>query len=131
MSGLTTQDLEIILHFGLHIARIDGEIDPFEKKILGQFSDALKLTPEDRNKLLAQPFSLADGLKQLGSAHSRALLIKTLCAVAHSDGETHPKEVDFISKVIEKMGQQIFILPQSEWGSYEGEVATDLKAFQD
>ena len=53
---------------------------------------------------------------------ARQLLLKTLCAVAHSDGATHPAELEFINKVIQQLGGQLFVLSKDEWGTYEKEV---------
>ena len=131
MVAITQQDLKVILLFGIHIARIDGEIAPFERKMLARFADAMKLTQEDRAGLLNQKFSLADGLKQLKNTESKQLLLKTLCAIAHCDGDTADVEVDFINKVTEKMGTAVFILSRSEWGRYEEEVFSDIKAIKD
>jgi hypothetical protein len=42
--------------------------------------------------------------------------------VAHSDGVPHETELDFITKVMQRLGGQIFILSKEEWGIYEKEV---------
>ena len=128
MGKLSRQELKVILLFGIHIARIDGEIAPFERKMLARFADAMKLTQEERGSLLTHKFSLLDGLRQLQNTDAKQLLLKTLCAIAHCDGDTADVEVDFINKVTEKMGTAVFILPRAEWGRYEEEVFQDLTA---
>ncbi|MDH4248122.1 MAG: TerB family tellurite resistance protein [Deltaproteobacteria bacterium] len=128
MVKLSREELKVILLFGIHIARIDGEIAPFERKMLARFADAMKLTPEDRGSLLTHKFSLAEGLRALQNTDAKQLLLKTLCAVAHCDGDTAEVEVDFINKVTEKMTTPVFILPRAEWGVYEEEVFQAIKA---
>jgi tellurite resistance protein len=122
MSGVTRDDLKTILLFGIHIAKVDEEFAPFEKDILHRFADAMKLTEAERTQLLETKISLVDGLQRLSGQEARALLLKTLCAVSKSDGKTHPAEMSFIHKVIDKLGDQVFVLPEAEWGSYEQEV---------
>ncbi|MDH5753451.1 MAG: TerB family tellurite resistance protein [Deltaproteobacteria bacterium] len=128
MSELTSNDLKIILLFGIHIARIDGNMDPFEREMLSRFADAMKFSAKDKEELLTRKFSLAEGLRSLSSPDARALLLKTLCSIAYCDGDTHETEVDFISKVVEKMGHAAFILPKAEWGSYEEEVFQTIRS---
>jgi len=126
MSGMTRNDMKTILLFGIHLAKIDGNFDVWEKKVLARFADAMKLGENEKTDMVSQEISLSQGLKRLTTPESRALLLKTLCAVSHSDGEAHPTEVDFIQKVVEKLDTQVFILPQSEWGVYEQEVIDEL-----
>ncbi len=126
MSDLNRDDLKIILLFGIHLAKIDGDFAVWEKKILARFADAMKLTEREKSEMVHQEISLSQGLRRLSGQEAKSLLVKTLCAVSHSDGDTHPNEVDFIHKVVERLETQVFILPQGEWGTYEDEVITEL-----
>jgi tellurite resistance protein len=126
MSDLNRDDLKIILLFGIHLAKIDGDFAVWEKKILARFADAMKLTEREKSEMVHQEISLSQGLRRLSGQGAKSLLVKTLCAVSHSDGDTHPNEVDFIHKVVERLETQVFILPQGEWGTYEDEVITEL-----
>lgn len=128
MSAVTHEDLKTILLFGIHLARIDTQFVPFEKKILARFADAMKLTEEERASLLEQNVSLGEGLKQLSGPEARTLLLHTLCAVSFSDGNTHPAEVEFINKVARKIGDAGALLPKEEWGAYEEQV---FQAFEE
>lgn len=127
MSELTREDLKTILLFGIHIAKVDGEFDVWEKKILARFADAMGLTDAEKEQMTHQKISLAGGLKQLSGQRAKTLLWKTLCAVSHSDGETHETEVDFIHKVLDKVGGQIFLHAVKDWGAYEQEVLDELQ----
>ncbi len=80
------------------------------------------LTEAEKAQLAAERLSLSDGLRQLSGQQAGTLLLKTLCAVAHSDGRMHPAEVEFVHKVTQRLGGEAFVLPQSEWGAYEREV---------
>lgn len=126
MSDLNRDDLKIILLFGIHLAKIDGDFAVWEKKLLARFADAMKLTEREKSELVHQEISLSQGLQRLSGQGAKSLLVKTLCAVSFSDGDTHPNEVDFIHKVVEKLETQVFILPQGEWGAYEDEVMAEL-----
>ncbi|HKJ00115.1 MAG TPA: hypothetical protein VKB51_16680 [bacterium] len=122
MSSLSRQDLKTILQFGIHIAKIDGDFAVWEKQVLARFADAMKLTEDERAEMVRQNLSLSRGLGSLTSHDAQQLLLKTLCAVAHSDGVPHETELDFIQKVLQRLGGQIFILSKDEWGTYEKEV---------
>lgn len=126
MSELTREDLKTVLLFGIHIAKIDGEFDVWEKKLLARFADAMGLTPEEREEMTTQKISLANGLSKLTSQQAKTLLWKTLCAVSYSDGDAHEAEIDFIHKVIEKVGGGVFLLATKDWGTYEQEVLDEL-----
>jgi tellurite resistance protein len=122
MSSLTRDDLKTILQFGIHIAKIDGDFAVWEKKVLARYADAMKLTEQERAQMVADKLRLAQGLDSLSSTEANHLLLKTLCSVAHSDGVPHETELDFITKVMQRLGGQIFILSKEEWGIYEKEV---------
>jgi tellurite resistance protein len=122
MSSLTREDLKTALRFGVHIAKIDGDFAVWEKKVLARFADAMLLSEEERADMVTQNLSLAVGLEALSGQEAKHLLIKTLCAVAHSDGIPHETEIDFIHKVIDRLGGQTFVLSKEEWGLYEQEV---------
>lgn len=122
MSDLTRHDLTTILQFGIHIAKIDGDFAVWEKKVLARFADAMHLTEDEKAEMVQQTISLSHGLDSLSGQEARQLLVKTLCAVAHSDGVPHEAELGFITKVMQRLGGQLFILSKDEWGSYEKEV---------
>lgn len=127
MSELTREDQKTILLFGIHIAKIDGEFDVWEKKLLAKFAEAMGLTESEKDQMAHERISLADGLGKLSGQKAKTLLWKTLCAVSVSDGEAHETEVDFIHKVIEKVGGQIFLHAVKDWGTYEQEVMDELQ----
>lgn len=122
MISLTRDDLKIILKFGVHIAKIDNDFAVWEKKVLARIADAMQLTDDERGAMVNEDVSLAQGLDSLSSVDAQNLLLKTLCAVAHSDGIPHEAELDFISKVMQRLEGQRFILSKDEWGAYEQEV---------
>ena len=128
MSEVKREDMKTILLFGIHIAKIDGEFDVWEKKILARFAEAMGLTESEKDEMTHQKLSLSEGLSRLSGQAAKTLLWKTLCAVSSSDGETHPAEIEFIHKVIEKVGGQIFLHATKDWGSYEKEVLEELSA---
>ena len=126
MDGLTREDTKTVLSFALHLARIDNQFDAWEKRALKNIAEAMKLSDTERSELAAEKISLASALQSLSSADAKALLVKTLCFVASSDGEASEKENEFITKVIKASGEQIMILPQIEWENYESEVLNTL-----
>jgi tellurite resistance protein len=122
MPAIIRQDLKTILLFATHVAKVDNEFAMQEKELLGKFADAIKLTPQERSDMMGKEASLSDGLNHLSSKEAKQLLVKTLCAVSHSDGKAVKAELDFIQKVIEHFGDSVFVLPREEWGKYETEV---------
>jgi tellurite resistance protein len=126
MSSLTRNDLRTILRFGIHIAKIDGDFAVWEKKVLARFAEAMKLTEAEKTAMVRENLSLSQGLGSLSGRDAQQLLLKVLCSVAHSDKVSHPKELDFIQKVLQRLGGQIFVLSKDEWGTYEKEVLATL-----
>jgi tellurite resistance protein len=122
MAAISRQDLLIILRFGAHVARVDREFAPLERNLLKRMSDAIHLTEQEKKELANGEASLASGLQGLSCHDAKNLLVKTLCAVAHSDGKATPEELEFIEKVISKFSDSVFVYPREEWGKYEDEV---------
>jgi tellurite resistance protein len=122
MSSVTRNDLKTILQFGIHIAKVDGDFAVWEKKVLARIAEAMKLTEDEKAEMVRSNLSLSQGLGGLSGQDAKQLLLKTLCTVAHSDGVPHEAELDFIQKVIQRLGGQIFVLSKDEWGTYEKEV---------
>jgi tellurite resistance protein len=120
--------LKTIIRFAVHIARIDGSVDAFEKKVLRRIADTMGLTAQDRAALLQGEASLATGLKSLHSSDAKNLLVKTLCAIAHADGTANKNELEFIQKVVAKFSDSVFVYPREEWGQYEDEVMGIIQA---
>ncbi len=126
MTTVNRNDLKTILLFGIHIAKIDTEFVVWEKQILARFAEAMKLSDAEKAELANEGISLSQGLNALSGVEAKHLLLKTLCAVSYADGVPHPAEVEFIEKVIVKLGGSLFILPPAEWGTYEREVLSTL-----
>jgi len=126
MNNITRQDLLIVLRFGIHLAKLEDSFVPLERKLLKRIADAIKISPLEQEELMKGDASLSAGLQNLSSSDAKNLLVKTLCAVAYSDGKAHPGEINFIEKVISKFSDSIFIYPREEWGMYEDEVIHTL-----
>lgn len=123
MSDISKEDLKTILLFGIHLARVDDDFHLMEKKVLRRLSEAIGLSEDERKALLEQEVSLGNGLDHLSTDQARETLAKFLCVVSYVDGETSAEEVEFIEKVLSKIGgDSIFLLPKEEWGTYEAEV---------
>jgi len=122
MSDITRQDLLTVMLFATHIAKLDSDFDPWEKKMLVRFAETIKLTDEERASLGKGGQSLGQSLQSISSGNALQLLIKMLCAVCYVDGTANKDELDFIEKVISKLGSPVFVLPREEWGEYEDEV---------
>ena len=122
MSESSREELKTILLFAVHLAKLDDDFDPWEKKILRRFATEMGLTDEEKQNLAQAKVSLIKSLRSLKSTDANHLLIKTLCAVSYVDGAATGDELEFIEKVVVKLKTQVFILPREEWGQYEDEV---------
>ena len=122
MGAVTREDLKVILKFGIHLARLDGNFHMEEKKVLRKFSEAIGLTDDERKELMEGDSSLNHGLEDLSGDPAKELLLKALCAVSFVDGHTSQGEVGFIEKVLGKMEAGFFLLPKEQWGTYEKEL---------
>lgn len=130
MSAISRDELKTILAFGVHIAKLDKNFDIWERKILAHYAEAMQLSPEERQALVTQRFSLGKGLNALTSDEARVLLVKLMCAVSFVDGTASDLELEFIERVVTKLKSQVFILPREEWGRYEKEVFKTLEDLQ-
>lgn len=128
MGAISRDELKTIIRFGIHIARIDGNFDAFEKRVLKRFADTMGLTQPERDELLKGEASLATGLKALQTKEAKNLLLKSLCAIAHADGTANKEELEFIQKVIGKISDSVFVDAREEWGRYEDEVVKIIQA---
>lgn len=126
MADFTRDDLHTILAFGLHVARVDNDFAALEKNVLRHYVEMIGMSEEERAALAAQPVRLSEGLAHLSGTEARTLLIKTLCAVAFSDGVPHENELDFIQRVNHQVGRPLELKPWEEWGAYEEEVLAAL-----
>ena len=128
MGELTKDDLKTTLLFALHIARVDEDFAPTEKKILSKFVDLVGFDKEDREELTGAGRSLALRLNTLSGEFARTFLVKTLCAIAHADNLMHSSERAFLEKVQALLGGSIDLPPFDEWENLETEVLEELAA---
>lgn len=122
MADISHEDFKIILRFALHVAKVDEEFAGLEKQILRRFVELARISEEERMEMMNADKSLAHGLEHLSSGDARELLVKSLCAVAHSDGVMHDTEREFIDRVNTQLGNLISLPPFEEWEAYEHEV---------
>ena len=128
MGDLTRDDLKTTLLFALHIARVDEDFAPTEKKILSKFVDLVGFDKEDREELTGAGRSLALRLNTLSGEFARTFLVKTLCAIAHADNLMHSSERAFPEKVQALLGGTIDLPPFEELEKLEAEVMKELAA---
>lgn len=126
MEAISRDELKVILMFAFHVAKVDQEIAGLERKILKRYMELIGLTQEERMELMGSDKSLSHRLETLTSPEAKQLLVKTLCAVAHSDGVMHEREGDFIRKVNGQLGNAVDIQPFEDWEMYEKEVLEQL-----
>lgn len=130
MSQLTRQDLLTIMLFASHIAKIDDNFDQGEKEIMQRIAAAIHLTDAEKLGLASQGVSLGKSMQALSSTAAKQLMVKTLCVVCFVDGSANKKELEFIERVVGHLGEQVFLLPREEWGTYEAEVFKALAESQ-
>ena len=122
MGSINKDDLKTILSFALHVARVDFELAPMEKNVIKRFIDMAHIDHNEIEDLTHHEFSLAEGLQSLSSNEAKVLLIKTMCAVAFSDGKNRDEENTFIYKVNRQLGDLVDLGEWDDWSSYEGDV---------
>ena len=122
MANLTQRDIEIILTFALHVAKVDHDFDIYERKILRHLVEVMGVTREMQNELLKGETFLNDELGNLSTQEAQELLVKTMCAVAFANGDIHQAEAEFITKVNGRLGKPVSLLPWEAWSTYEPEV---------
>ena len=126
MSEINKGDLKTILSLALHLARVDEDLAEFEQEILDRFAEVIGLSDDEKAALADKPVQLTDQLEELSGGESKEFLVKTLCAVAYSDGIQHEAEIEFIRKVNTALGEPLDLLPWADWESYVLEVIETL-----
>ena len=124
---VTREDLKLILRMSIHMARVDQELNLEERRILMRFADAMRLSALERERLMGKTLTLGEALKKLSSDAGKKLLVKTVCAVACSDGALHESEIDFLEKVLSNISLQMMVLPHREWKRYQQEALAEIE----
>lgn len=119
---VTREDLLTALCIGVHVAKVDRNFVESEKRILGELADLIKLTDDEKERLVNREATLAEMIDRLSSKESIMLMIKTVCLIAYVDGKVVDVELDFVNKLVEKIESKFRLKPSEEWGSYETDV---------
>ena len=125
MSGITTCDLRIIFAFAIQVAKADRSVALHEEEILDLIAEAGGLSGGDRAGL-ADERPPVERSSDLSSAEAKALLVKTLCAVAFADDVRHDAEMDLIIRVNAHLGDVVALRPWEEWEAYVEDVVDTL-----
>ena len=64
---MNREDLLTILCAGIHVAKVDENLDSTEKKLLSQLVEAMKLTEEERVMLTNRKLALSELIQNLSS----------------------------------------------------------------
>lgn len=119
---VTREDLLTALCIGVHVAKLDQNFAESEKRILGELADLIKLTDDEKERLVNREATLAELIDRLSSSESIMLMIKTVCLIAYVDGKVVDVEQDFLNKMLEKIDFDFRLKSSEEWGSYETDV---------
>ena len=128
MADITRQDIRIILAFALHVAKVDHDLATSEKAVLKHYLETGQISKDEMVDLARKEHSLSGDLLLLSGPDAGELLLKTLCAVAHSDGVMKESETEFIQRVAQQLNSTLTLLPQDRWGEYENEVLNSLRS---
>ena len=130
MGDITSVDLKTILSLAVQAAKVDKQMAVYEKEIIDQFAETLALEPEDKAELIDARPSVAESLGALSGDPARAFLIKTLCAIAYSDGREHEAERAMIDEANSQLRTPLTLKPWAEWETYVEEVVDTLIRFK-
>lgn len=131
MPSMSQEELYAILELAAHMARLDREIVVFEVEILDRLAGVAGLNEVSRQELAGAGYSPEESLAKVTSPEGREFLVKTLCAIAYSDGRMHQVEVDFVESVNHGFGNPVSLVPWEEWESYILEVVDRTNALQE
>ena len=118
----TREDLLTILCIGVHVAKVDDRFHELEKMLLGQLAGLMNLTDEEKSILKNRRATLSELIDRLSSKETIILMIKTVCLIAHSDGNVIDVEQNFLEKILEKVDADFRIRQSDQWGSYDADV---------
>ena len=92
-----------ILSIMNHMAQVDGQMHPAEKKVLIAVFKAAKVTTEEQ-KLIAGRSSLEEMIKEIQSDDAKNGLVDMMALVAGADGIFDDEEKLLIKKVMKRVG---------------------------
>ena len=92
-----------ILSIMNHMAHVDGQMHPAEKKVLIAVFKASKVTAEEQ-KLIAGRSSLEEMIKEIQSDDAKNGLVDMMALVAGADGVFDDEEKLLIKKVMKRVG---------------------------
>lgn len=128
MTNISRDDLLLILRYSLHLAKADDDVSSLEKNLIRLMVQKLDLSPEERRALSTTPLDPDKDHENLSDEEAKRLLIRTLCAISHSDGILHYSENQFINETNKQLGHPEELRPWEEWMRYEEEVIQTLKS---
>ena len=64
---VTREDLLTALCIGVHVAKVDRNFDETEKRILSELADLIKLTDDEKERLVNREATLAELIDRLSS----------------------------------------------------------------
>jgi len=120
-------DLENIFIAAFNVARADREVVELEREILALFLDAMGVDEMRGAELLDRNLSPQDAAGGLSSPEAQSFMVKTMCALAFSDGVRAQNEIDLIFSVNQSINQPIELRPWEEWEAYILEVMHTLR----
>ena len=92
-----------ILSIMNHMAHVDGQMHPAEKKVLIAVFKVAKVTTEEQ-KLIAGRSSLEEMIKEIQSDDAKNGLVDMMALVAGADGVFDDEEKLLIKKVMKRVG---------------------------
>ena len=92
-----------ILSIMNHMAHVDGQMHPAEKKVLIAVFKAAKVTPEEQ-KLIQSRSSLEEMIREIKTDDAKTGLVDMMALVAGADGVFEEEEKLLIKKVMKRVG---------------------------
>ena len=86
-----------------HMANVDGQMLPEEKKVLIAIYKAAKITPEEQKQIRGHS-SMEEMIEEIKTEDAKKTLVDLLALVAGADGVFEDEEELFIKKVMKRVG---------------------------
>ena len=86
-----------------HMANVDGQMHPEEKKVLIAIYKAAKITPDEQKQIRGHS-SMEEMIEEIKTDDAKKALVDLLALVAGADGVFEEEEELFIKKVMKRVG---------------------------
>jgi len=124
---MNKETLKTIVTAAVCVARADDQVVMMEQELLEAFASRLEMNESEVAALHDAQISPMEAVNRMPDEESKAFLVKTLCAIAYSDGNRHESEIALIQATNEALNPPLELKPWEDWEDYIEEIVEMLQ----